>query len=177
MPITILHVDDDSAVRDLLADVVEVDFEGVDVLSAPDVATAVDLLESEAVDCIVSDYEMPDVDGLDFFERVRADDVDLPFILFTGRGTERTASQAISAGVTDYVRKEAGSDQYAVLMDRVEKAVRARREERAQDRREQQFEMLAELSQDALEGQTPTASPTGWSPKSRTCSRWTTRRS
>ncbi|MFW5938625.1 MAG: PAS domain S-box protein, partial [Halanaeroarchaeum sp.] len=46
-----------------------------------------------------------------------------PFILFTGKGSEDVASDAIAAGVTDYLQKERGSGQYTVLANRIENAV------------------------------------------------------
>jgi len=65
---------------------------------------------------------MPRTDGLEFLEAVRADYPDLPFILFTGKGSEEIASEAISSGVTDYLQKGAGTNRYTVLANRVENA-------------------------------------------------------
>jgi len=48
------------------------------------------------------------MNGLEFLEVVRADDPNLPFILFTGKGSEAVASDAFSAGATDYLQKERG---------------------------------------------------------------------
>jgi DNA-binding NtrC family response regulator len=48
---------------------------------------------------------------------------DLPFILFTGQGNEEIAKQAILDDVTDYVEKGVGTDQYALLAERIWKAV------------------------------------------------------
>ncbi len=59
------------------------------------------------VDCLVSEYELPGQDGIEFLEAVRATAPDLPFVLYTDAGSEAVASRAISAGVTDYVRKQA----------------------------------------------------------------------
>ena len=75
------------------------------------------------VDCVVSDYDMPDVDGLELLEAIRERDSDVPFFLFTGRGSEEIASRAISAGVTDYIRKGGGSDRFMMLANRIEEAV------------------------------------------------------
>jgi PAS domain S-box-containing protein len=63
-------------------------------------------------------------------QAVRADHPDLPFILFTGKGSEEIASEAISAGVTDYLQKGGGFDRYEMLANRIENAVEARRASR-----------------------------------------------
>ncbi len=60
-------------------------------------------LEYEAIDCIVSNYELPHGDGLNLLQSVRRDHPNLPFILLTGAGDERIASEAISAGVNEYL--------------------------------------------------------------------------
>uniref|UniRef100_UPI003EBA954A PAS domain S-box protein n=1 Tax=Halobaculum sp. EA56 TaxID=3421648 RepID=UPI003EBA954A len=86
------------------------------------------------VDCVVSDYEMPGRNGIDFLERVREEYPELPFILYTGKGSEEVASDAISAGVTDYLQKGSGTDQYTVLANRIKNAVGRYRAERARQR-------------------------------------------
>jgi PAS domain S-box-containing protein len=74
---------------------------------------------------------MPGTNGLELLEAVRNRYPDLPFILFTGKGSEEIASEAISAGVTDYLQKEVGTDQYTLLANRIERAVSERRTESA----------------------------------------------
>ena len=121
--ITVLHVGDDSAVRDSLAESVEREDERITVQVATDAREALERVSEGRVDCIVSDYEMPKRDGIDLLAAVREDDPALPFILFTDSGSERVASEAISAGVTEYLRKESNGNQYALLADRIVKAV------------------------------------------------------
>lgn len=87
--------------------------------------------DDPAFDCIISDYEMPGQTGIEFLETVRADYPDLPFILYTGKGSEEIASDAITAGVTDYLQKAASTDQYAVLANRVTNAVESYRSQQA----------------------------------------------
>ena len=101
---------------------------------------------SDDIDCVVSDYEMPHRDGLDFLRDVREYDPDLPFILFTGRGSEEIASEAISAGVTDYLQKGSGTDQYAVLANRLENAVARRRSEATAAETLERYQTLVESS-------------------------------
>jgi len=121
--ITVLHVDDDGDLLQLAATVLERHDDAFRVLTETTVDDALDRLETDAVDCIVSDYEMPGRDGLDFLRAVRERDPAVPFILFTGKGSEEIASEAISAGVTEYLQKEPGIDQYTVLANRIENAV------------------------------------------------------
>ncbi|QSG11580.1 Signal transduction histidine kinase [Halapricum desulfuricans] len=121
--ITVLYVDGDAATSHSLAESVEREDERITVLTATDARGALDQFADGGADCIVSDYEMPKRDGIDLLKSVREDDPDLPFILFTDSGSERVASEAISAGVTDYLRKESSGDQYALLADRIVDAV------------------------------------------------------
>ncbi|MFB6311929.1 MAG: response regulator [Salinirussus sp.] len=76
-----------------------------------------------AYDCIVSDYDMPKMEGLEVLKTIRKEWPDMPFILFTGKGNEEIAARAISAGVTDYLQKSAGSDTYEMLAHRIRNAV------------------------------------------------------
>jgi PAS domain S-box-containing protein len=122
-PITVLHVDDRESMTSVTADYLERNGESVNVRTANSVSTALAILEEERIDCIVSDYDMPDCNGIDFLRTVRQRDEELPFILFTGKGSEQIASEAISAGVTDYLQKESGSQQYEVLSNRIANAV------------------------------------------------------
>ncbi|MFW6018321.1 MAG: PAS domain-containing protein, partial [Halapricum sp.] len=123
--IAVLYVDGDAAVRDSLAESIEHEDKRISVRTATTVRGALEQFAAGGIDCIVSGYEMPRRDGIDLLESVREDDPDVPFILFTDSGSERVASEAISAGVTDYLRKDASADRHAVLADRIVDAVEA----------------------------------------------------
>jgi len=92
-------------------------------------AEAVSRLAEDAVDCLVSEYDLPDRDGLWLVKTVRDDHPDLPVVLYTARGNEAVASEAVSAGVTDYIRREPG--QHAELATRITDAVDQYRSQRA----------------------------------------------
>jgi len=128
--IRVLHVNDDPNFAELTAESLERAGDRLEVETAGGAEEGLELLGTVDVDCIVSDYEMPGTDGLEFLAAVRERRHELPFILFTGEGSEAVASDAISAGVTDYVRKGVGSDQFTVLANRVENAVEQHRTER-----------------------------------------------
>jgi PAS domain S-box-containing protein len=121
-PITVLHVDDDPSLVELTAEFLQRHREKLTVRMATDPHSALDV-DIDEVDCIVSDYDMPGMDGVEFLERVRNEYPSLPFILFTGKGSEAVASEAISAGVTDYLQKGTGTEQYELLCQKIENAV------------------------------------------------------
>ena len=144
-PIRVLHVDDDPTITDLAATYLE--REGLAVESETSARDGLDRLAgNRSFDCIVSDYDMPETDGLEFLRSVREDHPDLPFVLFTGEGSEEIASAAISAGVTDYLRKGTGAGQYEVLANRVSNNAERYRTERALERSGERYRQLVETS-------------------------------
>jgi len=148
--ISILHVDDDSAFAELAAACLEREHEQFDVVTATSVSEARERLDTAAIDCVVSDYDMPDETGLEFLKTVRETYPDLPFVLYTGKGSEEIASDAISAGVTDYLQKETGTSQYTVLANRITNAVDQYYAEQAAEATERKLHQLAEKSDDVL---------------------------
>lgn len=111
---------------------------------APDVQEALNKLSEADYDCIVSDYDMPRQTGIQFLEIVRKEQPAMPFILFTGKGSEEIASEAISAGVTDYLQKEGGTGQYSILSNRITNAVEHHRTERDLRESERRYRRLVE---------------------------------
>lgn len=101
-PIHVLHVDDEPDFATLIARHLERENERLVVHTATTTEEAFERLSGE-VDCVVSDYWMPETNGLELFEEIRERYPELPFILFTDTGSEEVASEAISAGVTDYL--------------------------------------------------------------------------
>ncbi|MFB6156783.1 MAG: response regulator [Haloferacaceae archaeon] len=140
--IRVLHVDDDPGFAETAGALLEREDDRFEVTTATSVDAGLSRLAVADVDCIVSDYDMPGKDGIEFLGLVRDDYPDLPFVLFTGRGSEEIASRAISAGVTDYLRKRKGTGQYALLANRVSNAVRAYRAETAATRTEERYHNL-----------------------------------
>ena len=126
---SVLYVDDEP---DLL-EVAKLFLEGtsdlrVDTLiSAREALTA---LGTGSYDAVVSDYQMPGMDGIAFLKAVRQQYGDIPFILFTGRGREEVVIAAINSGADFYLQK--GGDptaQFAELAHKVKQAIRRKRAE------------------------------------------------
>ena len=148
-PITVLHVDDDAELTELVREYVQHHHEDVVVHTVENGDDALARLESgDDVDCVVSDYEIPGLNGLELLETVRGRWPDLPFVLFTGQGSEDVASRAIDAGVSAYVQKRGGTKQLEVLVNRVRYTVdrhhAGEERDRTSRRTEAQFELLVE---------------------------------
>ncbi|WP_343218024.1 PAS domain S-box protein [Haloplanus halophilus] len=144
--IRVLHVDDSSDFAELTASFLEREDDRFDVETATTSDAALARLEETSFDCIVSDYDMPERNGIEFLGAVREEYADLPFILFTGKGSEEVASDAISAGVTDYLQKEGGTGQYTVLANRIENAVSQYRSQRELEASQQRLSLFIEQS-------------------------------
>lgn len=133
--IRVLHVDDEPDFADLTAEFLERADDRFAVETATSVTAGLRALDEErVVDCVVSDFDMPDRSGIDFLRAVREDRPNLPFVLFTGKGSEAVASEALRAGATDYLQKKTGTEQYELLANRVTNAVRQFRGRRAEQR-------------------------------------------
>ena len=124
--IRVLLADDEPGLPETIAGHIERDHPEISVTTATSALEAVSAVREEPFDCIVSDYQMPAISGLDFLTAIREEDATIPFIVFTAKGSEEIASKAIATGVTDYVQKTAATDQYQTLVDRIRRAVDAR---------------------------------------------------
>jgi PAS domain S-box-containing protein len=121
--IRILHVDDEPDFADMAGMFLEREDDRFSIDTATSASEGLKQLDEGEYDCIVSDHDMPGKNGIEFLNAVREEYPDLPFILFTGKGSEEIASEAISAGVTDYLQKGADSSKYRVLANRITNAV------------------------------------------------------
>ncbi|VTT87419.1 HTR-like protein [Halorubrum sp. DM2] len=120
-PVEVLHVDDDPSVLDLTESFLDAELDGVAVTTTTEPEGVIDHLAAGTFHCVISDYDMPGRDGLEVLCDVRDEYPDLPFILYTGKGSEEIAAEAINAGVTGYLQK-GGPDQIRRLANRVEHA-------------------------------------------------------
>ena len=128
--ILVLYVDDEPDLLELGKLFLETTgkFSVDTVTSAP---AAIAMAESKTYDAIISDYQMPEMDGITFLRTIRERST-IPFILFTGRGREEVVIQAINSGVTFYLQK--GGDpgaQFAELTHKIQQAVERSRAEQA----------------------------------------------
>ncbi|EMA33882.1 response regulator [Haloarcula japonica] len=150
--ISVLHVDDEPGLAETAAGFLRHENEGFSVATVTSASEGLERLAEAAFDCVVSDYNMPEMNGIDFLRAVRATYPELPFVLFTGKGSEDIASDAISAGVSDYLQKRGGAERYTLLANRIENLVAQHRAEEGLRTRVRQQAAVADLGQYALRG-------------------------
>jgi len=121
--IQVLYVDDDPQFADLVSRYLRRQSDRLSVVSATSADEGLSMLADRPIDCVVSDYKMPGMDGLEFLEAVRDVNSELPFVLFTQRPPERIVEKALEAGVTEYLRKGGRRSRYILLANRILNAV------------------------------------------------------
>jgi DNA-binding NtrC family response regulator len=122
--VKILLVEDNAAMREMLASIIAE--KGYAVDAAADVASALVLLKKDDYAMIVSDLQLPDMDGLSFLKKVR--DLQLPFIILTAYGSIEKAVEAIKEGAYDFIAKPVDPDYLLLMIDKALAATHIARE-------------------------------------------------
>jgi PAS domain S-box-containing protein len=103
--IRVLHVDDDPSILEISKSILELEG-NFEVEDAQSVDEALKKLSIEHYDVVVSDYEIPQKDGLQFLTELREAKNEIPFILFALKGKEETAKKALNLGANGYINKQ-----------------------------------------------------------------------
>ncbi len=141
-PLRILHVDDEEHQLEftkLFLEQIDADVK-IDSVLTPE--EALKLQEQGIYDCVVSDYKMMSMNGIELAQKVR-EKSSVPFILYTGQGSEEVAEKAFTAGVDDYLRKESEPTHYQVLAKRIRHTVE-------KHRTDELYRKVVEESRDAI---------------------------
>lgn len=124
--ISVLYVDDDPTLRDIGKIFLEKigNFTVETCSSAPE---ALERLEKVSYHAVLSDYDMPEMNGIQFLKEVRSRYPTLPFVIFTGRGREDVVVEALNNGVDFYLQKGGEpKSQFAELSHKLRAAVKRR---------------------------------------------------
>jgi two-component system chemotaxis response regulator CheY len=116
----ILVVDDFSTMRRIVKNILrQLDF--TNIIEADDGSTALDILQKEQIDMIVSDWNMPKMTGLELLKAVRADDAlkDIPFLMVTAEAQQENIIEAVKSGVNNYIVKPFTAETLGQKMNQV----------------------------------------------------------
>ena len=145
-----IYVDDEEGLLEVAKEFLELEGDiSVDTVSSVEIALK--LLSGTTYDAIISDYQMPEMDGISFLKMIRSEGKDIPFILFTGRGREEVVIEALKNGADHYIKK--GGDpmsQYAELANLVRQTVRRKEAEEAIRYNATRFRALIENTRDLV---------------------------
>lgn len=148
--ISVLYVDDEPALLDVSKQFLERSGEfAVDTCESA--GKALEALPKKAYDAIISDYQMPVMDGIVFLKTIRASGITTPFIIFTGKGREQVAIEALNSGADFYIQK--GGDpksQFTELMHKIHQAVARKKAEDGLLVSEERYRTLAESANDMI---------------------------
>ena len=120
----ILVVEDNKSMREMLENILTE--KKYSVKSTADVSTALLLLKKEYFSVIISDLQLPDMDGLSFFKRVK--NLKIPFIILTGYGSVEKAVKAIREGAFDFISKPVDPDYLFIMIEKALESTRILRE-------------------------------------------------
>ena len=148
--ISVLYVDDE----EVLLDIGKIFLEqagDLQIETDSSVLHALDRISHETFDAIITDYQMPDMDGIEFLKRIRSLGYTTPVIIFTGRGREEVAIAALKEGADFYLQKGGDpSSQFAELSNQIRHVVRQRTAESAVRENELKYRTLFESASDAI---------------------------
>src|SRR4051812_13327954 len=99
----ILIIDDEKAIRKTLSEILS--YEGYKIEEAGDGEEGLKRFKEKAYDVVLCDIKMPKLDGIEFLDKAREANPDVPVIMISGHGTIETAVEAVKKGAFDYISK------------------------------------------------------------------------
>jgi two-component system, NtrC family, nitrogen regulation response regulator NtrX len=99
----ILIIDDEKAIRKTLSEILS--YEGYKIEEAGDGEEGLRRFKEKSYDVVLCDIKMPKLDGIEFLDKAREANPDVPVIMISGHGTIETAVEAVKKGAYDYIAK------------------------------------------------------------------------
>ncbi|MFC7131191.1 PAS domain S-box protein [Haloferax chudinovii] len=149
-PIRVLYVNSDPAFAELVQTKLQQTSTEIDCIPADGIDKALHNLAADRIDCIVTAYSLEDSDGIGLTESIRRQNDEIPIILFTGQGSEKIASEATRAGVSDYIPVRSERDNFTLLAARIRTLTKAARKRTAAEQTKRRFRRTLERATDAI---------------------------
>ena len=141
-----MHVDDELCLLEVSKQILTME-NNFEIDNATSVDEAFEKMERQTYDAVVSDYEMPQKNGLDFLKELRDQDNQIPYILFTGKGREDVAVKALNLGADNYINKNGSPETvYCELADAIKKTVERKKSKELLAKSESKYHALVENS-------------------------------
>jgi PAS domain S-box-containing protein len=148
--IRVLHVDDESGFLKVAKQCLETE-DQMQVDTASSVEEAMEKMKNRVYDVIVSDYQMPAKDGLEFLKELRHRGDTIPFIMFTGKGREEVAINALNLGADQYLNKTGNPETvYGELAHAIRQAADRKSAQERMKEAEERYRTLFEEAMDAF---------------------------
>ncbi len=125
---TILLADDDANLRRVLE--FQLEEAGYEVTTASDGAEALEIFTRSDFDCVITDLRMPKLSGLEFLEKIKTANSEIPVIVITAFGEVETAVAAMKIGAYDYINKPFNRDEILLTLERAVKFSETKNENR-----------------------------------------------
>lgn len=121
--ITILHLEDSKIDHDLIRVNLQIISNDLDFALAASADDAMQQLEEREFDCILSDFQLPGMDGMTFLKKLRESGKTIPFIFVTGQGSEQVAAEALRSGANDYFSKDMAIAHYERIVNSIKNVI------------------------------------------------------
>ncbi len=149
--IRVLLVDDEKELLKATKLYLENTKKNLQIIISNSASDALKLSKNEPFDVIISDFQMPNMDGLEFLKKIREMDKDIAFIIFTGKGREEVVIKALNLGVDYYLQK--GGDiqsQFNELINPINKSLEKKKADIALRKSEEKFSKAFKYSLNAM---------------------------
>ena len=149
--IKILLIDDEKAILEATKTYLKQMACDLDITTCTSSKKALNLLAKNEFDIVISDYQMPEMNGLELLQKIRESDSKITFIMMTGKGREEVAIKALNLGADFYLQK--GKDtksQFRELLNLVDKSIDKKVSEKALDENRNLFYLLASNVSDVI---------------------------
>jgi len=142
--INVLYVGSRSNIANILHGATADDETRLNVITVRTISDASRTLSEGPIECIVSDYDLADGTGIEFLRTIRSENISIPFILYPAEGSEKIASKAISAGVSEYIHQGSNSRQWNYIVDQIVTTVKKSQSQPSSDEVINQLSSLIE---------------------------------